>query len=62
MPYNSKKLMRYDISIRLYMEDMDNQEAMAYIEEKIEELTTHEKAGFSTAKVTPKEVDLETGE
>lgn len=57
-----KKLMRYDISIRLYMEDMDNLEAMNYIEEKIEELTTHEKVGFSTTKVTPKEIDWETGE
>jgi len=54
--------MRYDISIRLYMEDMDNLEAMNYIEEKIEELTTHEKVGFSTTKVTPKEIDWETGE
>ena len=44
------------------MEDMDETEALNYIQEKIEELTTHDKAGFSTATIRPMQVSYETGE
>lgn len=57
-----KKLIRYEISITLFMEDMDETEALDYIQEKVEELTTHDKAGFSTATIKPIHVSYETGE